>query len=71
MKKNLLEKIKQCKTTKSAKTLLEKNGIEPIELVGTAYGFSINDESYGVAQDQIDGKKCVRLIHYGYKYPFS
>ena len=51
---SLIEKIEKCKTTKSAKTILIKKGIEVEEGGYKSYDFYINGKHYRVVKHKYD-----------------
>lgn len=61
MEKTFIEKLENCKTIRSAKTLLIKNGYD-IEEVRNGYSFKINGKKYSVLKDTIVGG--VKVIGY-------
>lgn len=50
----LIKKLESCKTAKSAKTILNKKGIETEEGFGKTYSFYINGEHYNVVKNKYD-----------------
>ena len=50
----LIEQLESKKTTKSAKTLLNKKGIETEEGFGKSYSFKINGTKYNVVKNKYD-----------------
>lgn len=50
----LIKKLESCKTTKSAKTILNKKGIETEEGFGKSYSFEINGTKYNVVKNKYD-----------------
>lgn len=50
----LIEKLESQKTTKSAKTLLNKKGIKTEEGFGKSYSFEINGTKYNVVKNKYD-----------------
>lgn len=50
----LIKKLESCKTTKSAKTILNKKGIETEEGFGKSYSFVINGKKYNVVKHKYD-----------------
>lgn len=50
----LIKKLESCKTTKAAKTILNKKGIEAVEEFGKSYSFNINGEHYNVVKYKYD-----------------
>lgn len=58
----LIERLEKCKTTKSAKTILDKKGIESEKRFGKSYFFIINGTKYNVVKHKYD-KHCT-VIEY-------
>ena len=50
----LIKKLESCKTTKSARTILNKKGIETVEGFGKSYSFKINGTKYNVVKSKYD-----------------
>ncbi|MCI7725412.1 MAG: hypothetical protein MSJ41_08585 [Erysipelotrichaceae bacterium] len=50
----LINKLESCKTTKSAKNILNKKGIETEEGFGKSYSFEINGAKYNVVKSKYD-----------------
>lgn len=50
----LIKKLESCKTTKSAKTILNKKGIKTEEGFGKSYSFEINGTKYNVVKSKHD-----------------
>lgn len=50
----LIERLENCKTTKSAKTILDKSGIAAEEGFGKSYSFEINGTKYNVVKHKQD-----------------
>lgn len=59
---NILKKLENCKTTKSAKRILEKNGIEHEEGFGKSYDFYIDGKHYRVVKKS--GFDTCKVISY-------
>lgn len=58
----LIKKLETCKTTKSAKTILNKKGIETEEGFGKSYSFIINGKKYNVVKNRYDEKCHVNVF---------
>ena len=50
----LINKLESCKTTKSAKSILNKKGIETVERFGKSYSFEIDGIKYNVVKNKYD-----------------